>query len=169
MEIEYIYHLQNRDTKSKDTHITPVATFDTIEEFEKALEEGYFNRTTNNENEPMPIKEIKDSNALSLPTPLRASGFGNLHLTQINSVFGTDLYATVSYNYNTVNGVRHYTSFTNFVPYISGVNIGYSFQLTTWSGTPCSSIRFDNGQWYYTVASSGPYYYIQWADRCRGE
>ena len=70
--------------------------------------------------------------------------------------------ATISYTYNMVDSLKYYTNFTDFVPYFSGLNIGYKFDLTTWTGTVCSDISYLDGQWYYVPASSGRGYYVTW-------
>lgn len=157
-EVEYIQHEGARQATASS--VVPVASFDTIEDFADALENGDFQIPSVTNTNPLPIEVPAISEEISTGSLTRASGSGNRNLGNIT--LGLDLCATISYTYNTINSQRYYTSFTDFSPYFSGLNIGYSFDLTTWSGTVCSDISYSNGQWYYTSASSGRGYYINW-------
>lgn len=157
-EVEFIDY-ENTRQNSRST-IFPVASFDTVEQFAAALENGDFQIPRVDNPNPLPIEIPAGSTVFPKSNITRAYGSGNRNLGNIT--LGLDLCATISYTYNTVNSRRYYTSFTNFVPYFSGLNIGYKFDLTTWSGVVCSDISYSNGQWYYTSASSGEGYYISW-------
>lgn len=156
--VEYIDYENTR--QNSHSTIVPVASFDTVEQFAAALENGEYRIPQIDNSFPLPIEVPAGSTAYSASDYTRAYGAGNRNLENITA--GLDLCATISYTYNTVSSRRYYTSFTNFVPYFSGINIGYHFDLTTWSGIVCSDISYSNGQWFYTPASSGEGYYISW-------
>lgn len=156
--VEYI-ESENAQQDYRTTYF-PVASFDTVEQFANAIETGDFWLPTIDTSSPLPIEMASRDMDYEGNLSMRAYGSGNRNLGNITT--GLDLCATISYTYNTVNSKRYYTSFTDFVPYFSGVNIGYHFDLTTWSGTVCSDVYYSDGQWHYTPASSGRGYYITW-------
>lgn len=155
-EIEYIQH----NTTRQSSNVTPVAKFDSVEDFKEALANGDYQLPSTMLSNSKPIEvaegEISPESAIST----RAVASGNRNIASI--IAGLDLCATISYTYNTVNSNREYTDFTNFVTFFNGFNIGYSFDLTTWNGTVCSDVYYENGTWYYVSASQGPGYYITW-------
>lgn len=158
-EIEFIDYENTR--QDSHSNFVPVACFDTVEQFAAALENGDYRIPQIDHLYTLPIEIPADSTVYSESDDFtRTFGYGNRNLGNIT--LGLDLCATISYTYNTVNSRRYYTSFTDFVPYFSGLNIGYHFDLTTWFGIVCSDISYSNGQWYYTSASSGEGYYISW-------
>lgn len=158
--IDYIQPDYSVISKSSTDYLPPVAHFDTVAEFEEALKNGEF-AFLNMAEVPLPIEDSDSAVASDVsPIAVMASGSRNRTLTEITT--GLDLCATISYTFTTKNSRTYYTAFTNFVPYFSGLNIGYSFDLTTWSGTVCSSIDYRDNRWYYTPADSGEGYYITW-------
>jgi hypothetical protein len=147
--------------------VVTIASYETVDDFVNALESGDFELPCVNDSflEPIAANNLADTTHTYLGGNMyalaAATSSGNRRLAEL--IPGVvSLCATISYRYEMINSQKYYTAFTNFATFFSGLNPGFDFDLTTWTGTVCSSINLGVTPITYTPATSGRYYYIQW-------
>ncbi len=151
---EYDIELESVGYLCKDVNV--IASYDSWEEFEKDLE-NTFSKTS--QSSAINMSSLKNIASTGEKATIY-SGSGNQRLIDLLTC---DLYGTISYKYKYVNGKKNYTSINSISPYWKGVNIGYSFDLTYFYGTPITTgYYFSGGTFYYTPTSSSTVYFYQW-------
>ena len=145
------------DAKRADG-LTIVAEYDDFDQFEEALSKNYAERIM-----PQSTMEAQSFTGAGVvqTSSTNLNGTSNRKLADVS--LGLDLMARIKYTYfNNASNKRVYTGINSFETYFSGLNLGYSFQLLGWTGTPISKFWWEGNQPYYTSASQSTQYYYGW-------
>ncbi len=139
-----------------------VASYDNLDEFKEALNDQNIqqNMIISSPSEITSDTQLPEQGIQTFAAA-DFTGTGNRILGTL--AFGLDLCANIEYTYYNVNNRKMFTGFTDFETYFDGFNVGYSFDLLSWYGTPISSWRIENNNHLiYTPTDEAHQYFCTW-------
>lgn len=140
---------------------TYAAKYDSIEDFEAALQAGDIGISLAKVG-PKPARAeaaAAEARAAGIVMPLASA---TMTVMLVDAAI-YDIKASMGYTYSMIGGFKYYTGFSSFSPYFVGLHPGVTFSLLSWYGTPISDHWYEaNGQFIYVPASTAREYYYQW-------